>query len=175
VAMTARGARGVQAKFVGPYHGDVPRGGWWWPFDSTWGMWGVQAKFVGAYVKAALLLKAKKDDLHLLPGYSLSEDAGLLQDLANRALAEAAENGTEEGTAANLASLVRMTSESGVEEAARQLQQAAQDYMVMSHLVWGLWGLIQLKVSDVAEFDFYGYAVQRLQQYRAMKERLLGA
>jgi hypothetical protein len=46
--------------------------------------------------------------------------------------------------------------------------------MPASHLVWGLWGLIQVKVSDVPDFDFYGYALQRLNAYHAGKKRLLG-
>lgn len=120
-----------------------------------------QALFVRAYVQAAMTLKVKKDDLHLLPGYSLSEDAGLLQDLAKQSSLSSSSSEPDLG------------GDSGIEEAAKKLQEAAQDYMVMSHLVWGLWGLIQLKVSDVADFDFYSYAIQRLQQYQLLKAQLL--
>lgn len=121
----------------------------------------LQGLFVRAYVQAAMMLKVKKDDLHLLPGYSLSEDAGLLQDLAKQT------------SPSSFLSEAGLGGDAGIEEAAKKLQEAAQDYMVMSHLVWGLWGLIQLKVSDVADFDFYSYALQRLQQYQELKAKLL--
>eukprot|EP00884_Botryococcus_braunii_P001066 jgi/Botrbrau1/10960/Bobra.0383s0014.1 len=136
-----------------------------------------QAKFVRSYVRAALMLKANKDLLHLLPGYSLTEDAGLMQQLARGTSARefSSAESLKGGTTGNLADLVQAASDCGFEEAVRQLLEASQDYMIMSHLVWGLWGLIQLKVSDVADFDFYSYAVQRLQQYHALKARVLGS
>lgn len=136
-----------------------------------------QAKFVRAYVRAALMLKAKKEDLHLLPGYSFSEDSGLMQQLARGAAAKDSSSGTGlgGGTTHNLVDLLQATCDCGFEEAVRQLTMAARDYMIMSHLMWGLWGLIQLKVSDVADFDFLGYAMQRLQQYQALKVAILGA
>jgi len=36
----------------------------------------------------------------------------------------------------------------------------------VSHLLWGLWGLIQARVSQLPDFDFEAYARQRLEQYR---------
>ncbi len=36
----------------------------------------------------------------------------------------------------------------------------------VSHLLWGLWGLIQARVSQLPDFDFTAYAQQRLEQYR---------
>ena len=38
--------------------------------------------------------------------------------------------------------------------------------MQVSHLLWGLWGLIQARVSQLPDFDFIAYAQQRLEQYR---------
>jgi choline/ethanolamine kinase len=44
--------------------------------------------------------------------------------------------------------------------------------MPLSHLKWGLWGIIQSKLSEV-EFDYKEYARKRLQQYHATKCILL--
>ncbi|KAL3159579.1 hypothetical protein ABBQ38_009993 [Trebouxia sp. C0009 RCD-2024] len=49
-----------------------------------------------------------------------------------------------------------------------QLHEAALAYVPVSHLMWGLWGLIQAKTSN-CDYDFVEYARQRLQQYHATK------
>ena len=49
-----------------------------------------------------------------------------------------------------------------------QLHEAALAYVPVSHLMWGLWGLIQAKTSN-CEYDFVDYARQRLQQYHGTK------
>lgn len=55
-----------------------------------------------------------------------------------------------------------------VEEAARKLMVAARAYVPVSHLCWGLWGLIQAGVSRV-DFDFEAYARQRIHEYLVTK------
>ncbi|CAK0784100.1 hypothetical protein CVIRNUC_007303 [Coccomyxa viridis] len=59
--------------------------------------------------------------------------------------------------------------EAALEEAAAQLLQAANAYIPMSHLIWGLWGLLQARTSNVPDFDFTIYAEQRLEQYHRLK------
>lgn len=49
-----------------------------------------------------------------------------------------------------------------------ELHKAALAYVPISHLMWGLWGLIQAKTSN-CDYDFVDYARQRLQQYHATK------
>lgn len=44
----------------------------------------------------------------------------------------------------------------------------------VSHLLWGLWGLIQARVSQLPDFDFEAYARQRLEQYRICSASLHG-
>lgn len=41
-------------------------------------------------------------------------------------------------------------------------------FALASHFFWGLWALIQAKVSTI-DFDFLGYAVLRFNQYFKMK------
>ena len=49
-----------------------------------------------------------------------------------------------------------------------ELHKAALAYVPISHLMWGLWGLIQAKTSN-CDYNFVDYASQRLQQYHATK------
>ena len=58
----------------------------------------------------------------------------------------------------------------GVEEAARKLMVAARAYVPVSHLCWGLWGIIQGGVSSV-DFDFEAYARQRIHEYLVAKSK----
>ncbi|CAL8469115.1 g8656 [Coccomyxa elongata] len=55
--------------------------------------------------------------------------------------------------------------EAALEDAVEQLKAAARAYLPISHLLWGLWGLIQAHTSNVPGFDFDSYAQQRLEQY----------
>ena len=43
------------------------------------------------------------------------------------------------------------------------LRREADNCMVLSHLFWGLWGLIQAAHSSI-EFDYFEYAMQRFDQ-----------
>ena len=49
-----------------------------------------------------------------------------------------------------------------------ELHKAGLAYVPISHLMWGLWGLIQAKTSN-CDYNFVDYASQRLQQYHATK------
>lgn len=53
-----------------------------------------------------------------------------------------------------------------------QIMNEAKHFVMASHVMWGLWGLIQAKQS-VIEFDYVGYAVQRLEEYRRWKRDVL--
>eukprot|EP00891_Asterochloris_glomerata_P008041 jgi/Astpho2/8041/e_gw1.00120.154.1_t len=46
----------------------------------------------------------------------------------------------------------------------QQLHAAALAYVPVSHLMWALWGIIQVHTSDVS-FDFEAYARQRVEQF----------
>jgi len=48
-----------------------------------------------------------------------------------------------------------------------------EQFVLASHLHWALWGLLSAAVSDV-EFDFVGYARQRLVKYFELKKKLFG-
>ena len=52
-----------------------------------------------------------------------------------------------------------------------ELHKAALAYVPISHLMWGLWGLIQAKTSN-CDYNFVDYASQRLQQYHATKPHM---
>ena len=49
-----------------------------------------------------------------------------------------------------------------------ELHKAALAYVPISHLMWGLWGLIQAKTSN-CDYEFLEYGRQRLEQYHATK------
>lgn len=49
-----------------------------------------------------------------------------------------------------------------------ELHTAAMAYVPISHLMWGLWGLIQAKTSN-CDYDFVEYGRQRLEQYHITK------
>lgn len=53
------------------------------------------------------------------------------------------------------------------------LVERVHAYMPLSHLKWGLWGIIQDKFTEV-EFNYMEYARKRLQQYHATKKMLIG-
>lgn len=53
----------------------------------------------------------------------------------------------------------------------QELHDAALAYVPISHLMWGLWGLIQAKTSTVG-YDFIEYGCQRLEQYHKTKPDL---
>ncbi|XP_044461585.1 probable choline kinase 2 [Mangifera indica] len=55
-----------------------------------------------------------------------------------------------------------------------QLLQDVEKYTLASHLVWGLWGIISAHVNKI-DFDYIGYARQRLDRYWLQKHALLGS
>lgn len=64
------------------------------------------------------------------------------------------------------------SAEAAVEAAAQVLHAKAQAHLPLVHLKWGLWGLIQDKMSDV-DFDYLAYGKQRIECYHACKRALL--
>ena len=59
-----------------------------------------------------------------------------------------------------------------IDQVAEVLAKRVEAFLPLSHLKWGLWGLIQSKLSDVG-FNYLGYAEARLQQYHKTKKILL--
>jgi len=61
---------------------------------------------------------------------------------------------------------------------ARELQvlhREANDYATVSHLFWGVWGVIQARNSEI-EFDYLGYSAERFKAYESLKRsRFWGA
>jgi ethanolamine kinase len=53
-----------------------------------------------------------------------------------------------------------------------QLAQEAWRGALLSHFFWGMWGLVQAKVSDI-DFDYVAYAKMRFEAYFTWKERSL--
>lgn len=64
--------------------------------------------------------------------------------------------------------LRRMSNTEDLSRIKCELHKAALAYVPISHLMWGLWGLIQAKTSN-CDYNFVDYASQRLQQYHATK------
>lgn len=56
-------------------------------------------------------------------------------------------------------------SDQEVEEKAENLASDSRKWSIASHLMWGLWGLVQASQSEI-EFDYYKYAMQRLGAFR---------
>lgn len=54
-----------------------------------------------------------------------------------------------------------------------QLRLAGLAYIPVSHLHWGLWGLMMARTSTVPDFDFESYGLQRLEQYRLLRRDAL--
>ena len=50
-----------------------------------------------------------------------------------------------------------------------QLREAALGYVPVSHLGWGIWGLLQARQSDVPSFDFTEYGRQRLREWQKLR------
>ncbi|EES03529.1 probable choline kinase 2 [Sorghum bicolor] len=57
-------------------------------------------------------------------------------------------------------------------EVVENLLQRIDKYMLASHLVWGLWGIISDHVNDI-DFDYKEYARQRFEQYWQKKSAIL--
>lgn len=58
--------------------------------------------------------------------------------------------------------------------AARLLCAKARSHTPLVHLKWGLWGLIQHKMSDV-DFDYLSYGTQRIARYHKTRSAVLAA
>lgn len=65
--------------------------------------------------------------------------------------------------------------ESVKEQDIRQLEEAANRFSVVSHLLWGLWAIIQSRTSTIEDgLDFVNYARLRLGEYRRRRVEVLG-
>lgn len=65
----------------------------------------------------------------------------------------------------------RQDSKEQISRLKQELQEAAMAYVPISHLMWGLWGLIQAKTSN-CDYEFVEYGRQRLEQYHLTKPDL---
>ena len=54
-----------------------------------------------------------------------------------------------------------------------QLRLAGLAYLPLSHLHWGLWGVISARTSKVPGFQYEAYARQRLAEYRRLRPALV--
>lgn len=45
------------------------------------------------------------------------------------------------------------------------LVREMEGFALASHLYWGVWGLVQARISAIAGFDFAAYARQRLDEF----------
>ena len=52
---------------------------------------------------------------------------------------------------------------------ALQLRVLALEFLPVCHLQWGIWGLLQARLSEVPSFNFVEYGRQRLKQYRQLR------
>ncbi|KAI8870563.1 kinase-like protein, partial [Ramicandelaber brevisporus] len=48
----------------------------------------------------------------------------------------------------------------------------ANKYLLVSHVYWGLWALVQAKLSDI-DFDYLGYAKMRFEEYHNDRDFIL--
>ena len=53
-----------------------------------------------------------------------------------------------------------------------KLEKEVLGFSLLSHFIWAIWGLIQVKLSDI-EFDYFGYSESRLQEYLDRKQEFL--
>ena len=51
----------------------------------------------------------------------------------------------------------------------QELYVLVNQFSLASHLMWGIWALVQAKFSAI-DFDFIDYAMQRLNEYSRKKE-----
>ena len=65
------------------------------------------------------------------------------------------------------ASIEKPSTEKEVENLYNQVNQ----FSMAAHLYWGLWAVVQSEHSTI-NFDFLGYAIQRLRYYYKRKEEL---
>ena len=110
---------------------------------------------------------SEEQQLHFCRAYIAA-----MQQLLQQDGAAAAEEALAPAGAALAAAVVAGGGGGGSAAAARLLATKAVAHVPLSHLMWALWGLIQAKTSDV-EFDYRGYATQRIQRYHATKRAVL--
>ncbi|KAF9925955.1 hypothetical protein FBU30_004340 [Linnemannia zychae] len=57
-------------------------------------------------------------------------------------------------------------------EILESMYKEVNKFALTSHIMWGLWGLIQATQSDI-EFDYFEYALQRLGEFRHRREEFM--
>lgn len=169
-------------EYAADYHSDAPHQLDFSRFPSPF----AQSTFCQAYVRKMVKLrrhhKMKRVDGPGLPGAPPAPRvlAGSLQrsrSLTNMVRSASDKGGGERGLAleragsladlaiSSLAGMVQdCRDEHDIDSLAERLRCAALCYVPVSHLHWGLWGLIQARQSKV-DFQFEAYAQQRLLQY----------
>jgi choline/ethanolamine kinase len=66
---------------------------------------------------------------------------------------------------------LHLSGEDEAEEAAEEVEAVSalvremDEFALASHLYWGVWGLLQARISSITGFDFAAYAKQRLEEY----------
>ncbi|OBZ89825.1 Ethanolamine kinase 2 [Choanephora cucurbitarum] len=60
------------------------------------------------------------------------------------------------------------------EQEKEQLFKEVNGFSLASHFFWGLWAMIQAKISDI-DFDYMGYAVLRFNEYHKRKQEVLAS
>lgn len=58
------------------------------------------------------------------------------------------------------------------EERVKKLQQQVSKFSLASHLLWGIWALLQTRHSSI-DFDYRGFAMARLGEYYKNKDLIL--
>ncbi|KAK3847637.1 MAG: kinase-like domain-containing protein [Linnemannia gamsii] len=58
------------------------------------------------------------------------------------------------------------------EIAMNSMYKEVNKFALTSHIMWGLWGLIQATQSDI-EFDYFEYSLQRLREFRRRREEFM--
>lgn len=53
----------------------------------------------------------------------------------------------------------------------KQVMHEASIYSLASHLLWGLWGIVQAPKSEI-DFDYLGYAKERFSRYFEQKREI---
>lgn len=118
---------------------------------------GRQAEFVDAYVASLARVHASlatsQDDLDIINAKitKAQKAAGVN---AERPLPEEASRALALGGGA-------------LDDLSTKLQAAARAYIPVSHMAWGLWGLIQAKSSTI-DFNYVEYATQRLNEFQRL-------
>lgn len=65
-----------------------------------------------------------------------------------------------------------LPNETGREKMLKSMYKEVNKFALASHLLWGLWGLMQANQTDI-DFDYVGYALERFREYWRIKQTVL--